>query len=454
MTLMRIIGTLIAVLPMVGCGSIYVANVRFTSVEVCTEELASRIKPNEGCLPPARASSVQSVNMVRYRHQVGEVEANRVSVAARTHSAEEVKAGTSGAPRNLGVADGRGANEGDSRNLLPSWLGRTFKVTPDQLQCDPVSGNSCLNVEFLPTGDFGKSAYLALDTQVYVRTDISGVVQQKLAARVDLNPTQLAERAVKASGIGGAVLGTSLADALADQVLTASFYRESVNAGRGTYYYVSLSNDDLDSLISVLQTCGLLDQSYLASAKGTSTRIARVDASASVETRSGSTTPMRVGGAASADANVCSTDSMLRDRNEFSLTARAVVLDLINAATKRRDVDQLGLVIGAALLRTEGISETCSSNDIGLIRDGKSTQLSNSTCSELRAIVDAAVLKVTPAAAPTPAPGTTPSDDQKASLVLALQAEIAKTSVRTNLLYPHTSVLALHWLPLRVAPAR
>jgi hypothetical protein len=213
-----------------GCG-FYVSNIRFTSVEVCSEEYASRLHPNSGCLPPTRAENAQGFFLARYRLPISPDDA-------------EVATGTKPLPAG-------------TVNHLPSMIGRLFQAVDGSSDAKtrvwqaPPTGN----IEFIAVGSDANPPHRAIATEILVKTDLAGVMQKKLTAGVELNPAKIVDAAFAAAGVPAAAALSGLREALVTQVIKVGYERYKFDAAKGDYYYVPMKPAALDSLMSAFAIC-------------------------------------------------------------------------------------------------------------------------------------------------------------------------------------------------------
>ena len=320
------------------------------------------------------------------------------------------------------------------KNILPSFIGRGFNARPAGNSGDspiwlaPETGD----IEFLPTGKFGSPPELDIETDVAYTTDLTGIVQKKVQAAVELNPSQIVEAALKASG---APPLPGLAGALTDKLVKAGVSHQSINFGKGGYYYVSMLPTELDSLTYALSLCGW-----------------RVN---QANTRQRSTTPEGYINLSSVTAlePVADCGSTLKGRANISPHVIALLADLEIAAKAKPGSNVIGIVIGAAVVRTErGMSELCSKAEIGLIAAGGTNSLSTASCEELRNALNE--FKVSSSVIPGSGnvigqKASTLTDTEKKNILIALNFELAKATYKTLEIGDHSSVLAIHWIPAR-----
>jgi hypothetical protein len=395
------------VLALSGCGSIYVGNVRFSADEICSKELASARNPDMGCMPPTRAENAQGFYLARFRLQVSPAEA------------ESLLSGQPAAP---------------SVNHLPSWIGRIFVARSGEQDSSaevrwqaPPDGN----IEFLPLSGAPEKK---LATELQVKTDISGAVEKKLDASASFNPAEVVSSAMTAAGLVPAAL-PGLHGVLSEAVAKVGFERTSLDAGRGTYYYVSMKSAQLDSLTSALARCGWRVSQAPGSQRSTfpgAELFALMN-----KVASGLSDCLADGADSPIDPNV-----------------KMLLASVARERGARSDARVFGMVIGAAILRTEGRSELCSRQDLSLLASGTATSLSTSACEALRLLLNNFADKPgqTPAAPGQSQQAATLTPDQRKSLLMSLAFEYARSAYKAMQLYPHTSVLAIHWIPLQPKP--
>jgi hypothetical protein len=402
----RLLPALLAILS--GCSTIYVGNVPFTTVEICTEELASRLHPHSGCLPPTRAEHAQRFFLARFRLEVSPDEAQNLIDPA---------------------ANGRPANQ------LPSWIGRVFRPVSDQAADGnlvwkaPETGN----MEFSAIGDVGAPPERSIATEILINTDISGVVQKKLALGAELNPAEVVDRALGAVGAAGIPPG--LRDALVEKVAKLGYERNGFDAGKGSYYYVSMTPRNLDSLTSAVSICGWDIRQKPGDQHAGSEALVQ---------------ELAKGPGAAAHVDDCTR--RLAANASIAPEVKALVAAIQAAAAARSDVNVVGVVIGVAILHTDrGMSELCTKTDLGLLSSGATQQVATESCTELRTLlttyVESGTVRPPDAAGRAPAAAPTLSDEQKKSLLIALTAEYSRAAYKSLALHPHTSVLAIHWIP-------
>jgi hypothetical protein len=400
-----LIAALLAILP--GCSTIYVGNVPFTTVEICTEELASRLHPHSGCLPPTRAEHAQRFFLARFRLEVSPTEAESLINSA-------------------GAAQ--------SGNQLPSWIARVFRPVSDQAADGspvwkaPQSGD----MEFSAIGDVKAPPERNIATEVLINTDLSGVVQKKLAAGAELNPAEVVDRALGAVGAAG--ISAGLRDALVEKVAKLSHESNGFDAGKGRYYYVSMTARNLDSLTSAVSICG-----WDIRQKPGEQHAGFEAPAQELTTRRGSA--------------VHDDDCTRRLASNASIApeVKALVAAIQDASATRSDVNVVGIVIGVAILHTDrGMSELCTKTELGLLSGGTSQAATTASCDELRTLLksyDGGSVTPPAATAPAPAVASVLSDAQKKTLLISLTAEYSRATYRSLALHPHTSVLAIHWIP-------
>ena len=394
-----------------GCG-FYVSNIRFTSVEVCSEEYASRLHPNSGCLPPTRAENAQSFFLARYRLPISPDDAKVIT------GEDNLPAGTV--------------------NHLPSMIGRIFEAVDksDDPKTHVWQAPPTGNIEFIAVGPAENPPHRSIATEVLVKTDLAGVMQKKFTAGVELNPAKIVDAALLAAGIPAAAAPSGLREALVTQVFKVGYERYKFDAAKGDYYYVSMKPAALDSLMSAFDICNWSIDQDPGRQSANSRAVARGVRAAVV-----------LDPVPDCAATLSSNDSI-------SEPAKHLVRQIQAARDSRKDFRVAGMVIGVAILRTEGISEMCSKADIGLIAKGGAPKLSTLDCDSLRALVQqyrAGPIKP-PAMPMQPGQNASTLSEQQANAVIAsVSAEYARATAKYLELQSHTSVLALHWVPIQVA---
>lgn len=403
------------------CSTIYVGNVPFTSVEVCSEELASRLHPRSGCLPPTRAGTAQGFYLARYRLQVSPGEAANLGVTA---------------------SEKPGDSKSDPVNHLPSWIGRVFK-TSHEIQGDklvlrvPPTGN----LDFIPLGSESARPEAGIRTEPLVTTDITGVVQKKLSVGAEISPTEVVDRALKFSGLNAAGIPPGLREVLLDQVIKAGYERQSTDAAQGTYYYVSMTPAMLDSLTSALVLCDW----RIPGEPGRQT-------ASIIAPTANPGDDLRFPISANKPDSACFKDKLDNDKT-IAGGVKTLLKDLQEVASARPDLDVVGIVIGVAILHTvKGKSEMCSRADLGLLeKEGMRSSLKTSSCEELRlALVNFAGTRPAAATEGTAAAGTPLSNNERKQLLLSVHAEYARAAYKALEIQPHTSILAIHWIPAQL----
>lgn len=394
----------LAVSLLAGCSSIYVANVKFTAPEICSEELASRLQPNSGCLPPTRVANVQRMYLERFRPQLSPSQAKHLDAAE------------AGDPTD---------------NFMPSVLGRVF-VAAENPETHGALAPQDGNLEFLPIGNVrgGSPPETKLRVEVNLRTDIRGVTNRQAGLGVAADPAKIVDIATEAAGLpAGKVM--PFHDALLDKVATLSYRSVRQNMGAGSYMYVTLSADELDSLNQLLAVCGM---SIPAQAPGTAHD--KAGPADRVGAMAGSTPP----DAASNDRceRALAGESATQTTQDFVRTLRA-------ASRTRPEVNRAGIIVGAAVLRTHGKSALCDEKDLGLVAAGQA--VTTPSCADLKAVLDAGTLSnperpgdITPAL----------SNTQKADILFSISAQLADSTFKDLDAHEHTSILAFHWIPIRL----
>jgi hypothetical protein len=412
----------VAGLLLTGCSTIYVGNVPFTTVEVCSEELASRLHRQSGCLPPTRAENAQGFYLARYRLQVSPSEKNNLDAVTSE-------------PRWPSPV-----------NLMPSWIGRAFSVDAhragDKLAMNvPSSGN----LDFMPLGSEVDRPESKIKTEVLMTTAMTGAVQKKLSVGAEVNPAEVVQRALNASGLAAAA-PSGLKDVLLGQVVQAGYQRQSTSAAQGAYFYVSMTPDMLDSLRSALQLCGWsLDVppgQQKAAGSGLSSTSGPGEAIQFV--KKANTRPVMKN---------CAHE-LAKDHPEISAPVTHLLSELQRAA-RHLDVPKVvGVVVGVAILRTvKGQSEMCSKFDISLVtQKGMRSPVNTATCDALRLALtnfEGVRPNIVEPSGKTEA-GSKLSDEEKKQLLLSVHAEYASAAFKSLDVHDHTSILAIHWVPVQL----
>lgn len=371
-------------LGLTACSTIYVANVPFTTVEICSEELASRLHPYSGCIPATRAKDAEGAFVGRYRLPISELEWNGVISAV---------AATSGVSKT---------------NLLPSWIGRAIprqdleKTGP---MFFPMPKHNSINV--LGGASIVKATE-KIPTEVFFHTDLSGIIHKKIKAETEFNAATIAKNALQFAGIPAT---PSLQGMLAEKVLAVGYMSDSISAGSGGYYYVSMNTEQLDGLTTALSICNK-------------------------------------------PKNKSKKCSEMLKNEPVDDNVKALITEAEKVAEKV-GVTNVGIVIGVSILHTQGASEFCSQKDIGLLSKEGSNEPLSLNCTmlhnalntpDLTAAVSAAAVNAYASGVPD-----TAKKHLKNNLLISIQAAYSKTTVKKLGVYPHTSVLALHWLPLAVS---
>jgi hypothetical protein len=431
----RMCATAAIAVGLTGCSAIYVGNVKFTSTEICSEEYASRLHPHSGCLPPTRAENAQGLFLARYRLPISQCEA--CSLTKDCPKTTDAGAQNCTPPKQ------------ESKNHLPSLVGRLFKAKQEEGGDSDWEAPASGNIEFIAVGPVVNPPHTAIPTEILVKTDISGVVQKKLSAGVELNAGALVDGALAAAGIPvAAAAKTGLKKALEDQVLTANFGRSGLDAATGAYYYVSVTSDELDHLMSAFRICNWYIDQEPGHRKTTDSRSSNSTLAPDTETT----------GAAEARQSLLPVKDCaesLKSAASISDVTRTLISAIQATRDRRPDLRVVGLVIGAAIAQTiKGHSELCTSVELGLIRQGKTPEKPTASCDSLRALVDQfqKTQQITPPSTPD-APREQASvltADQSKMLITALSASYARESFKVLNIESHTSVLAIHWVPVRI----
>jgi hypothetical protein len=394
------ISSMVAVLAaaLSGCGTIYVGNVSFTSVEVCSEELASRLHPHSGCLPVTRAENVQGFYYTRFRVQLSPKEA----------------ADLTDSPKSPG------------KNLVPSWIGRVFVANADsdagkdRKWLVPVNGN----LDFLPLGNATSQPESAIPSEIQFQTDFSGVVQKKFEASVELDPAKIVE-----SALGAGAIPPAVSDVLVKKMIQAGIGSKSFDAGKGKYTYVSMSPPQLDSLTNALALCGW--------------RVVQATNRQEQETSGSRPRAAWRGKPRSGCSQKLAAVPSVRDE------VKTLLRDV--EALARDDIEVVGIVIGVAILHTDkGRSDICSDQEIKLVDRGESPG-AGTTCEKLWTQLKDLKLADGLTSDAKSAGATAGPDSDPTQILRALNAEYSRAAYKAIDIQPHTSILAIHWIPALVA---
>lgn len=308
-------------------------------------------------------------------------------------------------------------------NLLPSLIGRVF-VTHKDSTGSPLSDLEQLlgkpepesrfkvprhggNFQLIPLSAPGRKAVERIETEVLVNTDLSGVIRKTLAANGTVDVNKLVSQAVGAVG-----LASPLKPQLTAQLSSAL---SQTSLATGSYYFVSMSADELDDLAgSKLDGCISFQPAERDEARQSSLSLDQEK--------------KRLGNAeaqAGASMNTC-----IRPLTELKANlAKMPVLD--------KD-EGLGIITGVAVLRTRsGKTEACSTTEVGVHKTGnKAEAIGNdaTTCDDLRNIL---------------AGNGVPKASIPGALA-ALNAGYRRESYKILKIGDHASVLALQWIPLSV----
>lgn len=295
-------------------------------------------------------------------------------------------------------------------NLLPSLIGRVFtaKVMPSTPYPDGlfrVPGHEG-NLELLPLVT-GKGNLLNIPTEVLVNSDISGIVRKQMNVSASFDASQLMAKiqtpSVAKSQNLKAIMGAALA---------------SLDTGTGSYYYVSMTDEYLDSLTGKLHKINCM----------ANTPPDRADTQLQDEP------PY---------APWAQKDIFLKDSSCNKMELRTLLKldyglngEIINDDATFKVSDGLGIITGVAILRTrKGTSEVCSSIGAGIAPGKQAAVLSKpgaDVCSELKNILqghDVPPLEI-------------------AATLTSLNAAYRSESYKTLLIHDHASVLAIHWIPI------
>jgi len=427
------------ILALAGCGTIYVGNVSFTSVEVCSEELASRLHPHSGCLPVTRSENIQGFFFSRFRLQLSPSEAAKV--------AELSKLGKENGKEEDKEKAKEKAKAKDKENYVPSWIGRVFVANPGSNASQvekwlvPATGN----IEFLSLGDINSPPERAIETEIQFLTDFSGVVQKKIGAKIDLDPANIVESALGSPGV--VAIPSALRSALVDKVAKIGLSRQTFDAAKGSYTYVSMNPPELDSLTNALALCGW--------------SVAQAPDRQEQDTTGSGRTSTAVTGT----GNPRSDCSAHLDKKPALSSGIKDLLKALESGARERAIKVVGIVIGVAILHTDrGRSEICSKREFGLVDRNTGETPDAGSCGDLWTTLKKYSSEAAPAAAAGAAsaaqPASTPiddkkkaalTDDQKKTILIAVDAAYSRAAYKAIDIQPHTSVLAIHWIPARIA---
>ena len=358
---------------------------------------------NSGCLPPTRAENAHGLFFGRYRLQVSSEEA-----ANLPHIKQP--------------------NPNEQTNQLPSWIGRAFRATSIQRKGpEPMvfRAPSVGNLDFIPLGDFDNPPEIKLKTESLVTTDISGAVFKQLDLAASANAGGIVAAALKIQGIPPEA-SSKLEKVLHDYVASAQTSKSSAAAAAGTYYYVSLKNRDLDSLTRALGKCNLSPS---------------IDIESDIIVRT--TMPGRdedIGSAPNAPDLSCL--ATIESDTSFSPAVKTLI-KAIKDASLHRDMSALGIVIGVAILKTtKGSSDICNQSELGLITSGSMNSNISPTCMQLRNSIQQFQY--------TDSTGSSKFLDNltQGNLMLKLNAAYTQAYYKSLQIQEHTSVLAVHWIPV------
>ena len=247
-----------------------------------------------------------------------------------------------------------------------------------------------------------------------------------------MNPANVVDRALGA--VGAAQVSAGLRDALVEKVAKLSYESNGFDAGKGRYYYVSMTPRDLDSLTSAISICGW-----------------DIPQKPGDQLSSGLAAILEPGAERHRAVHVDDCALKLASNPSIASEVKALILAIQVAAATRSDVNVVGIVIGTAILHTDRANtELCTKKDFALLSSGTAQTASTESCNELRVLlnqVGTAAFKP-PESGPRPAgAASTLSDAEKKTLLIALTAEYSRAAYKSLALHPHTSVLAIHWIP-------
>lgn len=408
------------------CSSVYVGDVSFSATEICSKEFASGLHLNSGCLPPARAANAQRYFFERFRLPLSGDEktwlemATTSSVPSTTCPASCVVSATSTVPPT---------------NLLPSLIGRLVVAQSENGKIImPDTGG---NIEFLPLNDKTKD----IPTEVFVNTDLAGVIQSKLQINAQFDAAEIVNVALRDTGL---IITDGLRDKL---VMHLAATREKTAASEGRYYYVGMTHKEVDQLVADIKGKGWHIQQ--APANGETRRDWLLSPYTALSDSS------------SLVSAVCATPGTCTNPNiSLSKTMEGLSDYPCAKAGNGEKKMNFALVIGAAILQTHaGKTKLCSQYALA----NYDNRPEASDCNSLKALLDDAFSQSAAASAsavsaiPTitsaisSIPTTPPAiAAQTSKLLIALSAGYTRATYKTMQIGNHASVLAIHWLPIAI----
>lgn len=370
----------------VACSSIYVGNVKFSETEVCSEEYSSRIV-STGCLPPAPVANAQSYMFKRFRLPI-------------TESEQEL----------IGKRIEKNPIENGQENMLPNILGRIFIADHKEgIVTVPEAGGQ---ITFLS----GELTHLPTEL---VKMDMTGAAKKKISAGTEVDMTALIEQAANAANL------TKLSPETKSKLAASlSFSKQSTDISTGSYYYVSIEPQALANLVEALWKEGYM-----------------VGQAPKRETADG------YGGGNG------SYQESLNSKAEIPVITYSTADHSFRINTRclgERDCEPkqsaFGVVIGAAVIHTKsGNSASCTRREFSALSAASGV---SATCQELQKIVSGAVSSVVSSVAAT----ELPNKEDAAKLpyfIQSLQFGYANTTLKTQDVGNHASLLAIKWLPMQ-----
>jgi hypothetical protein len=426
----KLIAVGMLLLPFTSHAGVKVGDIDFSYEEVCSKEYTGKRYGFDtlGCLPPQRFVETQKYYFTKLRPPIGETEVKEINDKAQKIEVENVS------------ATGTSASNTDS-NVAPSFIGRIFpfgeEFEEDRTKEVPADGQLTI-----PPLDYDITK---LPTKVMLSTELGGASssQRKMGLKIDVDglvTTVLAQnpQLIKTKEI--------LTKALKDVTASYEASQEATQSSLGKFQYVSIKSDVLDGIIQ-----GLSDRCLI---------VTNVEKAKST-------------GASKEHSYSCKTSQtpFSKDYNGFNTD------DYLNALVKRMDQNNnnnlfghsasyYGLIIGAAIINTSGLSSKCTAT---------SASISNTTfdpgkifsCDDLAARINAKIEeKKKQADESNPAePASeaqkelvkmTSNEKEEVSKALAAAYISSKNSVLKNLkLDGHSTILSIQYIrisPPRIAP--
>lgn len=422
----KMIAVVMLLLPFTSHAGVKVGDIDFSYEEVCSKEYTVKWFGFDtlGCLPPQRFVETQKYHFTRLRPLINETEVKGIN-----DKAQDVIENVS--------STGTAASNIDS-NLAPSFIGRIFpfgeEFEEDRTKEVPTDGQ--LTTPPL-SYDINK-----MPTKVMLSTELGGASasQRKMGLKIDVDglvTTVLAQnpQLIKTKEI--------LTKALKDVTASYEATQEATQSSLGKFQYVSIRSDVLDGIIQ-----GLSDRCLIV------TNLEKAKSPVAPKVYSHSCKP--------------SQTPFSKDYNGFKTD------DYLNALVTRMDQNNknnlfghpasyYGLIIGAAIINTSGLSSKCSTTS-GSISNTTFTPGKISSCDELAAKINTKIEEngkqnngSNPAEPPSEAQKEvgkmTSNDKEEISKALAEAYITSKNTVLKNLkLDGHSTILSIHYI--RIAPSR